>query len=710
MAALEKIRSKAGLLVITIGIALLAFIIGDLLNSGQTYFRMSQDKVAVINGETITTQEFMNRVNEMTEVYKMQTGQSSLPNDMVSQINQNVYESLVREILINTEADKIGMTVSKEELADMVQGDNISPMLQQIFRNPQTGTFDKSMLLNFLKNVVSTEEGAYGGAAAEQLAQQKAFWLFWEKNIKQQRLESKYNTLLTKAIVPNKLDVQSNFDGGEISADFAWVRESYSVIPDSTVTIASSELKKLYDARKKQFKQDEKRAIKYFIVDILPSQDDYQQAEKTITDLKADFSSGSGIADLINMNSDQPYVNAYVAVSSLSPELKKFAETAALNDVEGPFLEDRTYKMYRLMGKEMAPDSVKARHIMFPLQDLNRALELTDSLMTILKKGGDFAALAQEYSVDQNSASRGGDLGWFTEESAIRGIGEDFKNACFNAKLNEYFTVKTLYGMHIVQVTERTANVPKAKIAQMIISVDPSSQTFNDIYNEVNQFLAVNNDLAKFEAAAPEKGYRLMSNNNLTANDYAIGTIRDARNAVRWAFQAKKGEVSQIYEIDNKFLVVAVAGITPKGYTPMEQVEPMLRSELMADKKAQIILSELKGKNASTLQEYTELMKSTIDTAKFVSFNTRRISGMGDEPVLSALAPLAPENQIQGPVQGKNGIYVFSVFAKIASDRTLDVAAEKQQLQNSMLYRIMYQSMEVLKNKADIEDDRIKFF
>lgn len=710
MAALEKIRSKAGLLVITIGIALLAFIIGDLLNSGQTYFRMSQDRVAVINGEKVTTQEFMNRVNEMTEVYKMQTGQSSLPNEMASQINQNVYESLVREILINKEAEKIGMTVSKEELADMIQGDNISPMLQQIFRNPQTGVFDKSMLLNFLRNVVSTEENAYGGAAAEQLAQQKAFWLFWEKNIKEQRLENKYNTLLAKTIVPNKLDVQANYDGGKVSADFAWVRESYSVIPDSTVSVSSSEIKKLYDARKKQFKQDEKRAIKYFIVDILPSQDDYQQTEKAITNLKPEFESGSDVADLVNMNSDQPYLNAYVAVSSLSPELKKFAETAAVNDVEGPFLEDRAYKMYRLMGKEMGPDSIRARHIMLPLQDLNRALELTDSLMTVLKKGGDFAALAQQYSVDQNSASKGGELGWFTEETAIRGIGEDFKNACFNAKPNEYFTIKTLYGMHIAQVTERTANVPKAKIAQMIMTVDPSSQTFNDIYNDLNQFLAINNDLTKFEQAAPEKGYHLMTNNNLTENDYAIGNIRDARNAVRWAFQGKKGEVSQIYEIDNKFLVVAIAGITPKGYTPIEQVEPALKNELMADKKAQIILSELKDKNISTLEDYAGLMKSRIDTAKFVSFNTRRISGMGDEPVLCALAPLAPENQIQGPVQGKNGIYVFSVYNKITNERPLDVAAEKQQLENSMLYRIMYQSMEVLRNKADIEDYRINFF
>ena len=188
MATLEKIRKRAGLLAVVIGFALLAFIMGDLLNSGQTLFRMSADKVAEVNGERISTGQYQERVDEITEAMKLQTGQSALSNEMSIQINQNAYESLINEILIDDATQKIGMTVSSEELADILQGDNISPMIQQLFRNPQTGQFDKSMLLGFLQNILSIEEGALGGAQAEQLMMYKNFWLYLEKSIKQQRL------------------------------------------------------------------------------------------------------------------------------------------------------------------------------------------------------------------------------------------------------------------------------------------------------------------------------------------------------------------------------------------------------------------------------------------------------------------------------------------------------------------------------------------
>ena len=254
MATLEKIRKRAGLLAVVIGFALLAFIMGDLLNSGQTLFRMSADKVAEVNGERISTGQYQERVDEITEAMKLQTGQSALSNEMSIQINQNAYESLINEILIDDATQKIGMTVSSEELADILQGDNISPMIQQLFRNPQTGQFDKSMLLGFLQNILSIEEGALGGAQAEQLMMYKNFWLYLEKSIKQQRLIDKYNGLLVKAIMPNKLDLQSAYEAGKESVDFLYAVQPYSSIPDSSVTIEPAALQKLYNSRKELFK------------------------------------------------------------------------------------------------------------------------------------------------------------------------------------------------------------------------------------------------------------------------------------------------------------------------------------------------------------------------------------------------------------------------------------------------------------------------
>lgn len=710
MATLEKIRSKAGLLAAVIGIALLAFIMGDLLNSGQTLFRMSADKVAEVNGTKITTGEYQSRVDEITEAMKLQTGQSSLSNEMSIQINQNAYESLVTELLINDATEKIGMTVSPEELADVLQGNNISPMIQQLFRNPQTGVFDKSMLLNFLQNVLSVEEGALGGAQAEQLAMYKKFWLYLERTVKQQRLMDKYNGMLVKAIMPNKLDLQASYDAGKESVNFLYAMQSYSTIPDSSVTIGKDELKKLYDAKKELFKQDETREIKYFIVNINPSPEDYKLTEEKITELKNEFSTTTDVADLVNLNSDQPYLDAYVAERDLSGDLLSFVKSANVNDVKGPFLENDSYQMYRFMGKTMAPDSVKARHIVLPLQDEAKALALTDSLLNVLNKGGDFVALAQQFSVDQATAAKGGDLGWFTELVALNGIGQDFKNACFSAKGNAYFTVRSDYVIQIVQVTDRTKDIPKVNVANFVMNVVPSSQTFNTLYNEVNQYLATNSNLEKFETNAAEKGYQIVTDKSLTASDYSLGTIKDARQVIKWAFNNDKGAVSEIFEIDNKFIAAAVVDIYPRGYASMEQVEPALKDQLMVEKKSQMIIDQLKAKNLTTMDAYAGAMDSKIDTAKYVTFNTRRITGIGEEPVLCGLAPYATENQVSAPVKGNNGVYVFSVLSKTANDKPFDAKIELATLDNMTNYRIPYQVMEILRRKADVIDNRIAFF
>ncbi|MEG1616588.1 MAG: SurA N-terminal domain-containing protein [Bacteroidales bacterium] len=713
MATLEKIRNKAGLLVTVIGFALFAFIIGDLFSGGQTFWRQSQDKVVTINGEKISTEAYQKNIEDLTEIYKLQSGQTTLPAEYVQQINQQVYENLVREALIGEEAAKIGMIVSKEELADLVSGDNISPILQQMpfFKNPQTGAFDKSLLLNFIQTVVSIEDGAQGAAASQQLQQARQFWLFWEKNIKKQRLEEKYTTLLSKAIMPNSLDVKAQFEGGKTSADFAYALQSLSTIPDSAVTVSKSEIKALYDKVKEaRFKQGESRSVKYFAVDILPSEEDYKNASDEMEKARQEFAASTDIADFVNLNSEVPYFDAFVAVRSMPADEKQFVENSQVNEVFGPYLENDMYKMYRLIAKTSAPDSVKARHIMIPIQDEAQALTLADSLLNVLNKGGDFAALANEFSVDRNSAANGGDLGWFTEMAALRGISLEFKNAAFEAPLKKYFTIRTNYGIHIAQVTERTKDVPKAKVAEYVLNVTPSSRTFQRLYADINQFIATNNTLAKLEENASEKGYNLLSNTNLPASAYALGTINNARQAVRWAFMNKPGTISEVFEIDNRFVVMAVVGETPAGYASLEQVEPILRRELAATKKADKIMADLKAKNLSSLDAYAQAMGSKVDTAKYVSFNTGRITGMGVEPVVSGSAPYVAVNQLTGPLAGKNSVIVYSVYQKNENETPFDAAAEKASLEGNWTYRIMYQTMEVLKNHASIEDNRVSFY
>ncbi len=712
MATLEKIRSKAGLLVLVVGVALFAFIIGDFLNSGSTYFRQSQEKIAEVDGVVIKIQEFQNRVDEMNEMYKMQTGSTSLPEEYQTQIRQSVFDGMVQEIVLNEATSDLGLTVSPEELFDMVQGENISPMIQQMqmFVNPQTGAFDKAALLNFLKTIDTENIASYPADQQAQLLQARQFWMFWEKNIKRQRLEQKYTTLLSKAVSANKLDAKDAFDASAVSSDMVYAMQSYSTIPDSTIQVSKSEIEKLYNQRKELFKQKESKVIKYISVDIRPSQEDYDNASAEIEALKKELATTTRVADLVAENSEIPYMDAFFSENALDPEMKQFVKTAAVGDIYGPVFENDKYRMFKLVDKTVAPDSVNVSHIMLANTGDEAAVQAkADSLLTVLKDGGDFAALAKEFSVDQ-AAERGGELGWFTEATALRGVNEDFKNTVFSTAVNGYAIVKSAYGTHIVKVTDKTANVDKYKVADIDMTVSPSTKTYGNIYNELNQFISKNRDVDKLDDAAKEAGYSLLSNVTVTTNDQVLGTIRNSRPVIRWAFQNGKGSISEIFECDNKFVIAAVQGTLPEGYRSLESVTPMLRSELVAQKKGEQISQALAAKNLTSVDAYAQAMGASVDSVKFVSFSTRRIAGIGVEPKLNAMVSLAQKGQVSAPVAGNNGVYVFDVYAQNKESKTYDEAAEMKALDASNMYRFSIQAIQSLVNKADVEDNRIRFY
>ena len=711
MATLEKIRSKAGLLVLVVGLALFAFIIGDFLNSGSTYFRQSQERVAKIDGNVIKIQEYQERVDEMTEMYKMQSGQNSLSDEYMNQIRQSVFDVMVQDIVLNEETSKLGMGVSSEELFDMVQGDNISPVLQQMqmFVNKETGAFDKVALLNFLKTIDEDNIASYPADQQAQLIEARNFWLFWEKNIKRQRLEQKYTTLLGKAISANVLDAKDAFNATAENSDIVYAMQSYAGIPDSTIEVSKSEIEKLYNQRKELFKQKEGRVVKYIAVDIRPSKEDYDKASADIEALKEEFASSEKVADVVNENSEVPYVDAYFTEGAFDQEMKKFATTAEVGDVYGPVSDNDKYRMFKLVGKKTAPDSIKVSHIMLAGGDEARTAVLADSLMDVLKHGGDFAALAKEFSVDQ-AAKNGGELGWFTEATALRGVNEEFKDAIFSTPVNEVAKVKSMYGTHIVKVTDKTANVEKYKVADIETTVSPSSKTYSNIYNELNQFISQNNDLAKLDDAAKEAGYNLIPNVTVTAGDQILGSIKNSRQVIRWALQHKKGEISEIFECSDKFVVAGIEGTVAEGYRSVDYMAPALKAEIAAQKKGEKISADLKAKNLTSVEAYAEAMGSKVDSVKFVNFGTRRISGIGVEPKLNAMVSLAEVGKVGEPVAGNNGVYVFKVYDRSKEAKEYNEANEVKAIDASNAYRFGYQAIRTLVDNADIEDNRIRFF
>lgn len=710
MATLEKIRNKAGLLIIVVGVALFAFIIGDFLNSGSTYFRQNHEKIASVDGEVITIQDYQARIDEMGEVYKMQTGNSNLPEEVMTQIRQSVFDGMVQEMVLGEAAEKLGMKVSSEELFDMVQGENISPIVQQMpmFRN-EAGMFDKTALLNFLKMIDDDNIASYPVDQQAQMLQLRNFWLFWEKSLKNQRLEEKYTTLLAKALSANKIDAEDNFKGSAETSDIVYAMQAYASIPDSTIQVSKSEVEKLYNQRKESFKQAETKVLSYVSVDIVPSTEDFDKAKEDIESLRSEFASSDNVADIVNENSDVPYQNVYASAGTFDADLRQFATTAEIGDVHGPIFADNKYRMFKLIAKETAPDSVKVSHIMLAGMTDAQITAMADSLIGVLKGGADFATVAAENSMDQ-AAQMGGELGWFTESTAARGISDDFKDAIFSANVNELKTVKTMYGTHIVKVTEKTANVQKYKVADIEMAVSPSSKTYSNLYNDLNQFLSNNNTQAKFEEKAQEAGYSLMKDASVTKSDQTLGFIASSRPVIRWAFETDKGKVSEIFECGDKFVAAVMKGTIPEGYRSVASVTPQLESEIRRNKKGEQITQDLKAKNLTTLSAYAQAMSAKTDSVKFVGFNTQRIAGIGMEPKINAMATITPVGQLSQPIAGNNGVYVIEVTNKNKEGGEYNEASQMESINSTNAYRFGYQAVRTLIDKAEVVDNRIRFY
>ena len=698
MATLNKIRSKAGMLVVIIGVALLAFIVGDFLNSGHTFYAMNQSKVAVVNGTNIGVEEFQERVKVRTDELQQMYAQRgmSLPEGYASRINQEVYDQMVNEILLNEELDELGIVVSKEELADLLTGDNISPQVRQYFTNPQTGEFDRQGLLNFMQVILDPE--AHGYNTPELLAQiepQRQMWLRLEKQVKEDRAIQKFANLLNRALTPNKLDLENSFEEGKTSANIAYALQPYTSIADSTIAISDSELKAEYNRVKDFYKMPEHRVIKYITLNIVPSEADYAKAKEKVEMNQSIFATTDDVATFVANNSDEAYDDCFVAVSSMPEKMKKFAETAAVNESSPLEFENDTYTMYRLMDTKVAPDSIKVRLLSFQ----PRSTQI-DSVLNVLNNGGSFAELSPKFN--------GNDEVWLTENMAPT-VGRPFINKVFSEGGNGYFKAESLGGEHIVQILSRTAPVKKAKVAAYVVAVNPSTDTHTALYNQLSSYSAANNTAEKFSAAAKDAGYTVNSY-DCSTEDYSLPGVNDARQVIRWAFNADKGEVSEIFTLDNSFVVAALDNIVKEGYAPLDQVKDALSIQVRNDKKAEKIIADLKAKNINTLAGYAEAMKAQVDSAKFISFSTPSIAGVGYEPVLSALAPTAENGKLVGPVKGVRGVYVFTVTDKTVSQQPFDAQTEARKIQQNYNYLINSRLMEVLRDKADIKNTMIRFF
>ena len=709
MATLEKIRSKAGLLIGVVGLALFAFIIGDFLRSGSMFFRQNKEKIAVVDGQSIGIREYQDEQETMLNNYKSRAG-GSLTEDQQNQIRQMVFEEMVGTILLSEQSKRIGFGITEDERTDLLMGDHISPMIQQIpdFQNPKTKTFDKNSLIHFLQTIESDDWSSYSPEAQQQLQKAKEFWLTLEKSVVEQKLMSKFSTLLTSAIVANSLDAKDAFNNSAVNVDFNYVSQSYSSLPDTAVAVTDAEIAKEYDVNKNNYKQERAKVVNYIAVNVEPSEADFKEVSNRIAKVKNELATTANPADLINENSDVAFLDAYISASQLSEDVKNFVAHAAIGDVEGPTLTERTYSMYKLIDVKQAPDSIKLYQIPFSNADEAKVKSITDSLINVIRSGKSFTDVATEITNGQSN----GDAGWKTEAALVKTIDAKYANALFDAKLKEPFTVQTSYGTVLVEVVEKTAPVKKYKVGTIKMEVTPSEETYRKLYSNLNQYLAKNHKLEQFKSAAAEAGYVCQTDIQLLENQMNIGNIENSRQVIRWAYNHNRGDISDIFECQGYIIAIAVEGELKAGLRPLKDISDILKRDLINRKKGEKIVASLKAKNLSSLDDYATAMNSTVQDVKFVTFATPRISGIGSEPVVNARAIASEVGKITDPFAGKIGVYVLSLTAKNTGTQKYDEAQQKQQLNMMNGYKIMQmvQNNRLLKDKATIEDNRSRFY
>ncbi|NDV65578.1 peptidylprolyl isomerase [Bacteroides sp. 224] len=709
MATLQNIRSKGPLLIIVIGLALFAFIAGDAWKVIQPH--QSQD-VGEVNGKAVSAQDFQALVEEYSEVVKMTNNFSSLTDEQTNQIKDEVWRSYVNNKLIEAEAAKIGLVVSKEEVQAMIDA-GTNPMLQATpFRNPQTGAFDKDMLKKFLvdyakmdKNTMPTQYVSLG-----------KLWAFVEKSLVQNRLAEKYQALISKALSSNSVEAKAVFDARVNQMDLMLAAIPYSSVPDTLVGgVKVSEVKELYNKRKEQYRQYvESRDVKYIDVQVVASEEDKAALQNEVTEAVEQLNEAtSDYASLVrSADSEYPYMDLFCNQAAFPADVASRLDSVGMGEVYGPYFNaaDNTLNAFKKIAKVTAADSVEYRQIQVYHQDMLKTKALADSIYDALKGGAKFEDLATLYG-------QPGTKTWLTAPSyeGAQLNSDDLKyiTAITNLSVNETANVSIGVANVIVQVTAKKAMKEKYKVAVVKRTINFSNDTYNKAYNDFSQFVAANSTLEQVEANAEDAGYKLLDRSDLNSAEYGIGSIKGTKEALRWAFAAKPGEVSGLYECGNndRLLVVALSKVNKEGYRSLESVQSQLRAEVIKDKKAALIMNNMKAAGISSFDQYKAMENAVSDSVKHVSFSAPAyISSLySSEPLVGAYASVAQLNQLSAPIKGNAGVMVMQVYNKETQNETFDVEKEKQTV-NGMHERMLSRLINDLYLKANVKDNRYLFF
>jgi peptidyl-prolyl cis-trans isomerase D len=691
-----KIREKSTLLLIMIGGAMLAFILGDLLSSGNFLVSGSQTEIGEIAGEAIEGRDFEAKVQQAIENYKAQSGQTNITAATTDQLREQTWSQLMRDIIMDREMDELGVTVTADEIFDMVQGANPHPQVVQAFTDPNTGRFDNAQVFAFLQRMDSDPD-------------MKARWVQFERDIAKLRRSEKYFNLIKKGLYTTQAEAQVDFIAKNQPATVQLVVKRYASVDDAEITVSDAEVKKYYNAHLKKYEQEASRDIEYVAFTVEPSKEDFDNVLEWAERIKGEFETAENDTLFVNRESDVRFNAMWTEKGALPLTIDSIMFKAAKGHVHGPYVEGKSTKLAKLIGVKMSPDSVKARHILITPNKLGaeRSKAVADSLYDLVKvKKADFAAIARANSEDPGSGAEGGDLGWFQEGQMV----PTFNDACFDGKKGDITMVRSQFGYHIIEVLDQKGRSEKRAVAIVQRNVEASSKTFQVIFGKADDFARSVKSIETFDQMVADRSLNKKIAPNVKENDRTIAGLESPRSVIRWAFGAKKGEVSKVIEIGNTFVVAVVAAVREKGTTPISDIREELEAEVRKEKKAEMFIKEFMAANASDIQSLADKMNLPMEVKEGVSFSSSAIAGLGREPEVIGTAAALPQGQMSAPVKGQQGVFVLVVTNRPEAPKLDSYAANAKTLNASLASRVDFEVFEALKEKAEVTDKRAKFY
>lgn len=719
MTALGKIRSKGILLIIIIGLGLFAFIAEEAFRSCNGIKGQNSQQIGEVLGEKIYVQDFQKLLDEYQDAMKLTMRTDNLSEDQLNQLKDQVWQQLVSERVMKEDCKKLGLTVTEDELQNVLNDGTNQLLTQTPFVNQQTGRFDVSILKQFI-DAYRKAEASNNSQQLDQMRPAYNYWLFVEKNLRTQLLAQKYQSLLANCVLSNKVEAKMAFNEENEEAQIQLASIAYNTIKDADIKVTDEELKAKYEELKPAFRQQqETRDVKMVDVQVKASATDRAQLQKDMAGYQKQLAAAADPTQVVSKSGSMiQYIGLPVSGKAFQqyPDIASKIDSMAVGTtgvVENT--KDNTYNIVRILSRTELPDSVEFRQIQVGGKTLEAARASADSIQKALAAGGDFQAIAKRYGQDSTTT-------WFTgamyeQASTMSQDNRAYIEALLNGAVGSTQNIELTQGNVVIQVLNRKAMKSKAVAAVIKKEIRFSDNTYSKAYNRFSQFVTQSQaSLADLQKHATKFGYTVQDLNDFATSSHTVGNVGGSgiRDAIKWIFEAKEGQVSQLFEAgkeNDHLLVLCMTKIHPQGYRPWDdaQVKEILKREVIRDKKAEMIMAKLKGVNSIAAAQAKGVKVSTVNQITFAAPAFIQATGAAEPALSGAVAATAQGKFCSTPVKGNAGVYVFQVVKKQMRPAKYN---EEQQIQMCRQRAMQYMGnfMQDLVFGAGVVDNRYLFF